>query len=352
MDASVVVISRNEAPRLRLALASYEAAFAAARAEGIDAEIVVVDDGSTDATAQVLAAAANALPLRIVRNDPALGIAAARNRGAGTATGAILLFMDGDVLASPSMIRTHVRAHRERAQPAVVRGASAYLRCTRAFLDPEQGIAFPDQADAVARMSEQERASHLVTAAQVRADFATIDARAKPGIYMGAVNADLYAAEIEALERDGGRDVCWMSVPGHNVSLPKSDFDAVGGYDAAQVPVEHREIGLRLATRGLDIAYAPAARSYHLLHKSRGRDPLSGRQDWMRAFYARHDVPAARLMLILWHTIARTGAVPGNARIGSILELARILRGAQATPYDAVFRRLLADAVGTGVATG
>jgi glycosyltransferase involved in cell wall biosynthesis len=343
MHASVIVISRNEAPRLALALASYEAAIAQARAAAIDAEIVVVDDGSSDATPQVLAAAAHALPLVVVRNDAGVGIAEARNRGAAAARGDILLFMDGDVLVSPATIVAHVDAHRAHDRAAIVRGASAYLRCTRPFLDPERGVPFDDQVAAVARMGAA-RVDNLVTAEQVRHAFATIDARAKPGIYVGSANADLYAAEIDALVHDGGRDVCWMSVPGHNASMPRADFAAVGGYDAAQVPIEHRELALRLTARGLDIVYAPAARGYHLLHKSRGRDPLSGRQDWMHAFYGRHHGPAAKLMLILWHSIARTRAVPEDLRIDSILTLARIVRDGGAARYETVFRRLLADA--------
>ena len=54
MKASVVIRSRNEADRLRLTLASL-----AGQSEA--AEIVVVNDGSTDHTAEILAGAAGEL---------------------------------------------------------------------------------------------------------------------------------------------------------------------------------------------------------------------------------------------------------------------------------------------------
>ena len=343
MRVSVVVISRNEAPRLRLALASYERAVASAAAGGIPAEIVVVDDGSTDATREVIAASTAVLPLVAIHNPTGTGIAEARNRGAAAATGDVLLFMDGDVLLAPDGLVAHAEAHGGRKQPAIVRGASSHLRCTRAFLDPQDGTPFPGQEEAVARMGA-ELAGSIVTAADVRDRFDTIDARARPGIYVGSVNADLYAAEIEALVADGGRDVCWMSVPGHNVSIPRAAFAASGGYDGRQIPVEPRELGLRLCEAGLDVAYAGRARSYHLAHKGRGRDPLSGRQDWITAFFGRHSAPAAKLMLVFWHSIARSKAIPADARIDSILHLARILRAGAAPRYESVFRDLVAAA--------
>ena len=344
MRVSIVIISRNEAARLRLALVSYERAVTEALARGIRTEIIVVNDGSTDETTRVLEQAAAALPLRAIHNAPAVGIAEARNRGAAAAAGEILLFMDGDVLLAAEGIVAHAQRHRQRARPTIVRGASAHLRCTRSLLDPEAGTPFPGQEAAVARMGG-ERANYLVTAAQVRDRFDAIEARGRPGIYVGSVNADLYASEIEALERDGGRDVCWMAVPGHNVSIPKDDFAAVGGYDWRQLPVEHRELGLRLCERGLDVAYAGRATSYHLTHQGRGRDPLTGQQRWMTAFYGKHPSSlAAKLMLIFWHSVARSTAIPEAARIDSILHLAGILRQGSSYDYEQVFNRLVQTA--------
>ncbi len=68
----------------------------------IDYEIIIVDDGSSDSTPQVLAQlAATSSYFRIVRNDSAHGFAAACNRGADVARGHLLLFLNNDTEVQP-----------------------------------------------------------------------------------------------------------------------------------------------------------------------------------------------------------------------------------------------------------
>ena len=62
----------------------------------------MVDDGSTDATAQVVAEAAQFLPLTCVRHARAQGRSAAANAGARAASGEILIFLDGDMPVAPN----------------------------------------------------------------------------------------------------------------------------------------------------------------------------------------------------------------------------------------------------------
>ena len=70
-----------------------------------DAEIVVVSDGSTDATAGVVAdIVARAPQLRLIE-QPNAGPAAARNRGAIEARGHILLFTDDDCIPEPGWLQ-------------------------------------------------------------------------------------------------------------------------------------------------------------------------------------------------------------------------------------------------------
>ena len=70
-------------------------------------EVIVVDDGSSDGTAGVAARAAG--PVRLIRQQPALGAAAARNRGAAEASGAVLAFTDADCFPTAGWLAAGLR---------------------------------------------------------------------------------------------------------------------------------------------------------------------------------------------------------------------------------------------------
>src|SRR6266568_4469370 len=65
-----------------------------------DFEIIVSDDGSTDGSDDLAASRADA----VLRGDQHRGVAHARNCGAARATGAILCFVDQDVVVDPDTL--------------------------------------------------------------------------------------------------------------------------------------------------------------------------------------------------------------------------------------------------------
>jgi GT2 family glycosyltransferase len=72
--------------------------------------VVLVDDGSTDATVAWLAEQAEALPhVRLIRQDhggPALG----RNRGVEAARGDVIVFIDSDLIVTEGFLMAHATA--------------------------------------------------------------------------------------------------------------------------------------------------------------------------------------------------------------------------------------------------
>lgn len=91
---SVIVPAHNAAGTLGDCLQ----ALLASSCEGM--EILVVDDRSTDGTAEI----ARSLGVRVVSNSRGRGPAAARNEGVAHARGALVMFIDADVLVQPDTV--------------------------------------------------------------------------------------------------------------------------------------------------------------------------------------------------------------------------------------------------------
>ena len=68
------------------------------------AEVIVVDDGSTDPTASVARAAAGGLPLRVLQHATNRGTSAARNTGWRAALAPLVAFVDADMVVRPGAL--------------------------------------------------------------------------------------------------------------------------------------------------------------------------------------------------------------------------------------------------------
>ncbi len=107
---SVIVPARDAAPTLDQCLSSIVAQATP------DVEIIVVDDGSSDATPEIAAR----FPVRLIRMGEHRGVAAARNRAAEVARGALLFFTDADVTLRDGALARGIAAMAEPGVAALI----------------------------------------------------------------------------------------------------------------------------------------------------------------------------------------------------------------------------------------
>ncbi|HLH73096.1 MAG TPA: glycosyltransferase [Chloroflexota bacterium] len=191
-------------------------------------EIIVVDDGSTDATARI----ARSHNVRVIPQPP-LGVAAARNTGARAARGEILLFVDADCVPTLDWISQMLAPFED---PIVVGVKGAYL--TR-------------QEDLLPRLVQIE-----------------------------------YEEKYRRLERFDSIDF----IDGYSAAYRRSAFLAAGGFDATLAAAEDVELSFRLAKSGQRLVFAPKAHVFHYhgenLRRYAARKLRYGL--WRSLVYARH----------------------------------------------------------------
>jgi glycosyltransferase involved in cell wall biosynthesis len=96
-DVSVIIPTRDRCRQLQIALRS------AMGQRYVDLEIVIVDDGSTDATERMVSAIADPR-VRYLRRAGSPGVSAARNAGIADARGRWIAFLDDDDVWAPEKL--------------------------------------------------------------------------------------------------------------------------------------------------------------------------------------------------------------------------------------------------------
>ncbi len=232
MRISVVIPTRDRVERLGRTLAALERQCHDV-AGGV--EILVVDDGSTDGTPDLLSGRQSEGRLRAFFPGHG-GPARARNRGAGQAKGEVLVFLGDDIVPEPGFLAAHDDAQREAGE-----GWRAVLGHT--------------EWDAT-RLRVTPMLRHLE----------------RYGLQFGY-----------ALIRDPESVPAWFFYSS-NISLPREAFLAFGGFDEGfDFAWEDAEFAFRAmsAPQPLRMVYRPAARARHdhptTLDSFRARQRSSGR---------------------------------------------------------------------------
>ena len=136
---SVIIPSYNRAELIGQAIDSVLSAASA------DLEVIVVDDGSTDATLNVLARYDQ--KIRVLRQENH-GPGAARNRGLREATGDYVAFLDSDDIWFPWTVQTYRSVIEKHNQPAFIAGKPFIFESENDAMptapQPLQTLEFPD----------------------------------------------------------------------------------------------------------------------------------------------------------------------------------------------------------------
>ena len=114
-ELTVIIPTYNRAGRLRTCL---DALAGQTVGPGVF-EVIVVDDGSTDGTVEMLEGLRFPNPLRIVRGEH-VGGGPARNAGAEAAASPYCLNLDDDMIADEGLVAAHLAAQREHGGVAAI----------------------------------------------------------------------------------------------------------------------------------------------------------------------------------------------------------------------------------------
>lgn len=166
---SVVLPSRDRPIEVRRAAATVIAQTFA------DWELLIVDDGS-DPAADVVGLERLDPRIMVLRNDTALGVAEARNRGILEARGAWLAFLDDDDLWHPAKLETQLAAAAER-DATFVYTAAAVVEAGYARAYVQHAVADEDFREALVHENVVRSPSSVLVAADAMSATTGFDPR-------------------------------------------------------------------------------------------------------------------------------------------------------------------------------
>ena len=264
---SVVVVNWNRKELLRACLASL------ARQTGVECETIVVDNGSTDGSAEL---AGGEFGARVIRNAENRGFCAANNQGIAVARGEFVALLNNDAEAEPGWLAALGRACASR--PDVGMAASKVL----VWEDPHR----------------IDKAGHL--------------------IFPDGQNRGRGAGALDRGQYDREEEVLWPD--GCAAMYRKSMLDQIGGFDEDFFAYgDDAELGLRARIAGWRCIYTPEAVVRH--HRGATMGKGSGRRleliERNRVLLAVKLFPWSLLVLNPVFFAVRLGAGFAAARRGS-----------------------------------
>ena len=145
-DVSVIIPTHNRKSLLALSLRS------ALRQRDVELEVVVVDDGSRDGSADAVEQLGDER-VYTVRNDPAQGVSVARNRGIHMSRGGWIAFLDDDDLWAPEKLSAQLEVARQTGRGWAYAGSANFSDALKAI----GGAPPPSPEEVMARLPVMNR---------------------------------------------------------------------------------------------------------------------------------------------------------------------------------------------------
>lgn len=255
-NLSIIIPTYNKLPRLKLMLASLLEV-----CDIENTEIIIVNDGSTDATEKFLNEYQKntVLDLKVlhVKNG---GRSVARNIGVKNVLNERIIFCDDDMILDKQFVKEHVKCL-DLSEKNVVHGYIYSLSFLKFFKDPQKGEIFDEYSNGTDKSGLKK---FCITEDDVKNNFQKIINQRRTTKFEKDIQ-QLFAAE----ELVSDSKFTWVSSNGGNLSMYKEMFLKAGAFDENMGKIwgaEDLELGYRLYRNGAHFCFAPNALNYHMTH--------------------------------------------------------------------------------------
>lgn len=339
IDVSVVIPAYNKGHLLRLTLASFDQQTYDPRRY----ELIVVDDGSEDATEEIVNSCRMTCRLRYVK-QPNAGRSAARNVGVRQANGDVILFSDAEAIPSPDLVAEHMKHHLSTNAAVfgntfdVITFWDSALSGSLPGFPPATLSSLLQTVIAFSILSDSERQKvekalrgesvQFVTEEEIRANFSSLE---KYSLNKSFHHFDeVLKAYPPTLE---GFVVPWFMFVTVNASIRKDVLEEVGMFDESFSGwgLEDVELGYRLCKAGVKFRHEAGAVNYHQLHPVSTKARKSEHARNYRLFCEKH--PAFEVYLFWRCTLGELTPNEYNEVVKGYLQIEKNVGNAAVADY-------------------